>query len=109
MSSETELAWAAGFFEGEGNVYVPPANQGPGLRVSVYQSSDDDQPPPMLLRFQAAVGGVGKVELRRGAAPLSRKPRWQWRVQRREVSLAVLALLAPYLTAPVVIVERVDA
>jgi len=92
----TELAWAAGFFEGEGCIYVPPVEQGRGLRLSVAQSSDDDQPPPTLLRF-AAVAGCGKVS-KLGPNALSKKQRWMWRVQRRAQAQDVLDRLRPFLT-----------
>lgn len=93
----SEIAWAAGFFEGEGNVYVPPANQGRGLRLTVAQSSDDG-PPATLLRFRAVVG-VGSITPL-GPSHLSVKQRWAWRVQRRSEAENVLRLLAPYLTTP---------
>jgi len=92
----TELAWAAGFFEGEGNVYVPPPSQGRGLRLTLGQSSDDG-PPPELVRFRDAVGGVGTI-VPTGPNALSVKQRWRWRVQRRDLAEQVLDLLAPYFT-----------
>jgi len=91
-----ELAWAAGFFEGEGNVYVPPPDQGKGLRLAIGQS-DDDGVPAVLLRFQAAVGGVGDI-FPCGPNELSRKQRYQWRIQQRTESRRILDLLQPYFT-----------
>lgn len=96
MASVEDLAWAAGFFEGDGCVYVPPRSQGRGLRLAIGQASDDDRPPDSLTRFSAIVG-CGTVT-RMGPNDLSVKQRWQWRVQRREDSERVLALLRPYMT-----------
>lgn len=94
-----QLAWAAGFFEGEGNIYVPPPRTaGHGLRLTVYQSCDGGEPPE-LQRF-ARVVGCGKITPR-PASPLpceSQKQRWMWRVQRRESAERVLAALAPFMT-----------
>lgn len=90
-----ELAWAAGFFEGDGCVYVPPRTQGT-LRLALAQSSDDDVPPPALTRF-AAIVGCGTVS-RMGPSAVSVKPRWQWRLQRSADAWRVLDLLRPYMT-----------
>src|SRR5690349_14646134 len=54
--SEVELAWAAGFFEGEGCVYLAPGNLRPYLRIHIGQV--DDRLP--LDRFVEAVG-AGRV------------------------------------------------
>lgn len=101
----TELAWAAGLFEGEGCVYVPPPDQGRGLRLTVAQSGEDDVAPPVLVRFQQAIGGGGVI-VRTGPNALSKKQRWVWRLQRRTDSQRVLDMLAPYLTTPIVVRER---
>lgn len=95
---EIELAWAAGFFEGEGWIYVPPAEQSRrGLQVFVAQSSADENVPPMLLRFQKAVGGRGVIAPQK-ANDLSRKQRWKWMLTRRWEALDVVKMLTPYMT-----------
>jgi hypothetical protein len=95
-ASDVEWAWAAGFFEGDGNVYVPPPSQGRGLRLTLSQSSPDDGTPPNLLRFHRIVGcgAVHPVP----ASGLSRRQRWVWRVQRRADAERVLAHLRCYMT-----------
>lgn len=56
MSTETELAWAAGFFDGEGSAVLSPSAGGKlYARVSIGQNTRE-----ALDRFCAAVG-VGKV------------------------------------------------
>lgn len=52
-----ELAWAAGFFDGEGTVILRRRRNWMELGLSVSQSGD----PETLQRFQAAIGGLGKI------------------------------------------------
>lgn len=57
------LAWAAGFFDGEGSTFVSERANRPGylrLDVSVPQS-DHTGIPEVLLRFQKAVLGMGSI------------------------------------------------
>lgn len=95
-NDEREWAWAAGFFEGEGTIYVPPAGQG-RLRLSLTQAAGaDGAPPAALLRFQRIVG-CGDVEPRE-PNHLSVRPLWVWRLQRSDDAERVLERLAVYLT-----------
>ena len=57
MSNDTELAWAAGFWDGEGNfnATLPKGNKAYILQAKVTQIHRDT-----LERFQAAVG-LGKI------------------------------------------------
>jgi hypothetical protein len=52
----TELAWAAGFFEGEGTVSMASSNSRPQIAVAQY----GDTAPELLQRWVDAVG-VGRV------------------------------------------------
>lgn len=56
MTHETEVSWAAGFFDGEGTVWsrIVPYR---AVRLAVGQSAT----PELLERFRLAVGGVGNV------------------------------------------------
>ena len=58
MESDLELAWAAGFFDGEGSTSVLKAQRDKYayLRISVSQKH-----PECLERFQQAIGGYGKI------------------------------------------------
>jgi len=59
-----ELAWAAGFFDGEGSTIVQADARRPGYRrlvVSVPQSSRDGV-PYALVRLQRAMLGLGSIE-----------------------------------------------
>src|SRR5713226_2076949 len=55
------IAWAAGFFDGEGSVSTFASPRGATtVRISVSQASRDGV-PAALSRFQAAVGGHGTI------------------------------------------------
>jgi hypothetical protein len=52
----TELAWAAGFFDGEGTVGTTVGSSDTlYVRLQITQSGSDDVVPEVLTRFQAAV------------------------------------------------------
>lgn len=57
---DTELAWAAGFFEGDGTVTAARDQRRLRIRVGLQQHADEDQAVSRLQRFANAVG-VGKV------------------------------------------------
>ena len=86
-----ELAWAAGFYDGEGTTVVC----GDRIRVGATQATSDGGPPSVLLRFQAAVG-IGVV---RGPyfPPGNRRPQWQWYAY-GDNAHAAIGRLWPFLT-----------
>ncbi len=87
-----ELAWAAGFFDGEGHVGLASR----GLRASLTQCD-----PRPLHRFRAAVLGLGSI-----SGPLRVKghdnwsPRWTWCTQNFEGVQATVAMLWTFLSEP---------
>jgi len=94
-----ELAWAAGFFDGEGNIRAKPNKQWacvyyhPVLFIPQVDSR-------VLERFRQAVGGLGKVTGpwdRTRYAP-NRKPQWYYEVYSFERVQAVVALLWKWLS-----------
>lgn len=84
------LAWAAGFFEGEGSTYIGQhARRRRGyLKMSIGQKHRE-----ALDRFHAAIGGLGNVTFNpsRPASPYS------WNAGRYEHCQAVLAMLWPFM------------
>ncbi len=70
MNSDTERAWAAGFFDGEGNV----SQKG---RVQISSTERD-----LLVRFDAAVGGLGHIYGPYQQAG-NRQPHFSYRAGRR--------------------------
>lgn len=53
----SELAWAAGFFDGEGSIFPTGTKKHP--RIAITQAGDSC--PEVLDRFRLAVGGLGYV------------------------------------------------
>lgn len=88
-----EIAWAAGFFEGEGTI----SQNGRGVRLTLPQASASGV-PEVLDRFRRAVGGMGWIigpsSLRN---PWSKEPQYVWGSSRFEHVQAVLAMLWPWL------------
>jgi hypothetical protein len=105
MSNETELAWAAGFFDGEGCTTIIKRkkeahhNERWYICVSVGQSE-----PTTLQRFCDAVG-VGSVQgpwertpsTKKDGSPSPRKPNWEFRVVTSKAQEA-MDKLWPYLS-----------
>lgn len=97
-----ELAWAAGFFDGEGSITRQIKRNGRdgtwtgrcSLRISIMQC--DDRP---LLRFAAAVGignVLGPYERQRGR---NERAVYQWMCE-RERAIGVMGVLWTYLCDP---------
>lgn len=90
-----ELAWAAGFFDGEGYVgikdlsktyYTPPT-----LKLN---NTDKD----MIDRFHRAVGGVGKLRGPLKQQGIGTKPVYEWYTRKFEHVQAVIAMLYPFIS-----------
>lgn len=87
MTSEAEIAWAAGLFEGEGSAFV-----GSGQRQAVVtvQMTDED-----VVRRFSQIMDCGHVRSYVKAG--KRKDVWHWTAGKAEDVIAVLELLMPYL------------
>jgi len=95
-----ELAWAAGFFDGEGYVgsmslRVRPA-KGRARAVLTMEISQVDERP--LQRFAAAVG-CGSITLRTSRLGPRQRPQFRWRAAHGAAERALCALW-PYLSEP---------
>jgi len=88
----TELAWAAGVYDGEGSAstYLPKGRKSRARQMAVYQNGDG-MPPPLLFRFRHAVGDIGLIH-----GP-SRGSLYQWHSKRHAVVDEASALLWPWL------------
>lgn len=84
-----ELAWAAGFFDGEGTTGF---YRNGGYRRFVMSVPQNDPRP--LERFHAAVEGLGYINWQRTGT------NYVWQVQRFEHTQAVMALLWPFWSEP---------
>jgi len=88
-----ELAWAAGFFDGEGTTIAKRDTRRPDdvqLQVTVPQSGRDGV-PEVLIRFQRAVLGLGVIDNPYGDSM------YRWRARGFVDGQAALALLWPFL------------
>ena len=97
-SMSEELAWAGGFFDGEGSTYLEKHRTHAGYlvpRLYVPQSCDEGVAPE-LLRLRAALGGLGTISGMR-----SRKGKWRpyrrWRVFTPKDVQVGLHLLWPFI------------
>lgn len=89
-----ELAWAAGFFDGEGSTFVASRGHYPVIGIS---QSDDDGVPAVLDRFRAAVGGYGHINGPFFLAYGDFKIKWIYRVHGYEMVRAVISQIWPWL------------
>lgn len=88
-----DLAWAAGFFDGEGSTIARTSTSRPGyyqLNITVPQSGRD-RIPPLLHRFQRVMLGMGHI-----GRP-SKEGVYALRFSAREEAHLVLELMWPYL------------
>jgi hypothetical protein len=94
-SMSEELAWAGGFFDGEGSTYLEKHRSHPGYfaaRLHVTQSGWGGVAPE-LLRFKSAIGDIGRIS---GASKdkQNHKPYRRWRAYAEgEVQLGIHLLL----------------
>ncbi|MEK6227433.1 MAG: hypothetical protein AABM40_14220 [Chloroflexota bacterium] len=94
-SMSEELAWAGGFFDGEGSTYLEKHRSHRGYfapRLHVTQSGWGGVAPE-LLRFKSAIGDIGRIS---GASKNKRdhKPYRRWRAYaENEVQLGIHLLL----------------
>ena len=100
--SETEVAWAAGLFDGEGSVWVTMDHrcrpEWRGVAMEIPQSSRGDV-PETLARFHAivAVGQISGPRLIRNS--WTKLPQYRWQVSGRHKVSAVVRVLWPWLSA----------
>ena len=86
----TKLAWAAGFWDGEGCASVFKRGKEP-YHYAVLQMSQSD--PFVLRRFQESVGGLGRIYGPYDRHRPNTKPEWAWRANSYEEAQAVIAML----------------
>lgn len=97
MGSDTERAWAAGFFDGEGWVGVS-RDKRPGRRLGLQLSIEQVDPRP-LERFKNAVGWSGQVSRRSTKRAPARQIIHRIHMGER-ATLSTISALWPYLSGP---------
>ncbi len=99
-TAETEMAWAAGFFDGEGSIGATQDKRNRrriSIQMSVGQSGSDTAPPESLNRFHQIIG-VGKIYKRRaGPGHLGKKQMWYWRASNVNDTQIAIRLLLPFI------------
>lgn len=96
-----ELAWAAGFFDGEGSVFLShkysrtDGRKIPIIGASIAQCGS----PETLLRMQRAVAGMGKIGGPYAKKVKEHRPHWRWSVHSFEEVQASMALLWSFLSS----------
>jgi hypothetical protein len=94
--SDIELAWAAGFWDGEGCAGAYRFGKGQKCLTLALRMAQSGS-PETLERFMAAVGGRGRLTGPYTRKPYpNRQPFWNWGTSKREDALAVIALLRPF-------------
>jgi hypothetical protein len=99
-SMSEELAWAGGFFDGEGSTYLEKHRTHPGYFYPVLYvpQSAEIGIAPELLRLRSAVSGLGNISGVRQDGP-GWTPYRRWRVVTALKVQAVLHLLWPFIGA----------
>jgi hypothetical protein len=95
IPNREELAWAAGFYDGEGSLSISPANN-TTIKMDISQNDRD-----VLDRFYNAVGGRGKVYGPYGRYrpnDLSNNPYWVFVVSNFQDAQAVIVMIWPFLS-----------
>ena len=87
-----EVAWAAGFFDGEGSTLIRRQSRTPQVAVQVAQTD-----PRALERFKAAVGGLGNITGPYKAKSIRHKEKWSFSAASFEQAQAILATLWRFL------------
>lgn len=96
VPTEAEIAWAAGFFEGEGYFTASRHMLKDGVRL--YPSAGiNNTDLESLERFHRIVG-VGRIKSRDVTySPFDAKPQWKWSTSTRRDAEYVRDLLLPWL------------
>lgn len=91
-----ELAWAAGFWDGEGCTAAQVHKNGHNIHMSIAQVY-----LPNLHKFHKAVGGLGYIYGPHNNSTKARpncQPQYSWQTSKFEHVQAVIAMLWPFLT-----------
>lgn len=99
ISNNHHIAWAAGFFDGEGHIGAVKDNRRGGtyaVSMCVVQAGATNIPPDTLLRFQN-IAGCGTIAKRSASGRLGHRQQWVWRVSRVPEIREFAGRLFPYL------------
>lgn len=94
MPTDLQLAWAAGFLDGEGCFGSYLQRGSSSARIVVSQSGSDS-----TLRVLTDIYGCGRIHRVKQSSPLSRLDKYSWSVSSAGEIQRVLDLTIPYLVA----------
>lgn len=94
-----ELAWAAGFFDGEGCISSSVFEHKRTRSIQIAIGQTDLRP---LERFNRAIGGFGTIYVINRPIPLlaTHKPQWSLKIGRFEHVQSTMALLWLFISEP---------
>lgn len=105
--SREALAWAAGFFDGEGTAVLTNTRPIPSRigvrsqeRIGVRLAVTQHYRPDTVIRFHESVGGLGRITGPHSSKGTAWHPRWDWSATRIAHVLAVVPMLWPFLSEP---------
>lgn len=91
LVTNREGPWAAGFFDADGSTYISVRRRRRTLRlIAAVTQASTSGPPQVLLRFRAAVGGIGYVRLARSGV-------YVWQVETAAGVIAAVGAIWPWL------------
>ena len=97
LTKHLEYAWAAGFFEGEGNIKCIPSTYAKkrgynsySTQLTMTQKGTADSPPDVLLKFADLFPG-GKIYREKG------KDLWRWTMSQKGLVKSCLMSMLPWL------------
>ena len=88
-----DLAWAAGFFDGEGSTLLKGGYPG----ISIHQAGTLTDPPEVLVRFQRTFGGIGYVAGPDAPTNEHHRPRWTYETHGYERTQVLVAMMWKWL------------
>ena len=100
MSHETDIAWAAGIWDGEGCWSVTSRAGDGHHKGSMHAQSRLGMTDRDVVERFAAIVGFGTVRLRANQKEAKygpRKPVWEWYTQRRDMTRQLIEMFWPYL------------
>ena len=89
--TNTQLAWAAGLFEGEGSISLKQSTPGRSITLSVAMTDYD-----VLERFNSIFPGYLRPKNKGSNNPSHYKPLWEWRLHKISDCYATLLAMMPF-------------
>jgi hypothetical protein len=96
LAKQCELAWASGFFEGEGHINVTPASKAKThgynswtTQITMTQKGTEEGPPDVLERFANLFPG-GKIYKEKG------RDLWRYTVSKKRLVRSYLMSMLPW-------------